>query len=89
VIDRHGGYALGEASVKGDSRSWKKDGIARTSAVARSPSLRSGWRGGRRRPPLHILSVFFYAGVMACVTVGLFSWFLQPFLDGVFAELHP
>ena len=52
------------------------------------PLASLGSRGGRRRPPLHILSVFFYARVMACVAVGLFSWFLQPFFDGVFTEFH-
>ena len=69
---------MGEASVKGDSRSWKKDGIAKNFGCGTDEGVR----------PLHILSVFFYAGVMACVAVGLFAWFLQPFFDGVFAEFH-
>jgi len=72
----------------GVKRGFKTKTLGKDSAVARSPSLRSGSRGGRRRPPLHNLSVFFYARVMAGVTVGLFSWLLQPFLDGVFAEFH-
>jgi hypothetical protein len=79
---------LGEASVKGHSRSWKKDGIAKNFGCGTLPFAVLRVAGRTRASALHNLSVFFYAGVMAGVTVGLFSWLLQPFLDGVFAEFH-
>jgi hypothetical protein len=43
MIDRQGGYAFGEASVKRDSRSWKKDGIAKNFGCGTLPfaSLRA------------------------------------------------